>query len=200
MSVNPSTSEARKPYHAVRAMTNRRWETEQFHLAAYFRALKNLASDVEKPRDWDPSPASGAGARDRRRTGERGSGTCDSMARGACRVSSGPRWMSRVTPDAEAGVCEAALRAYLEQLVMRHIFPRVEGSFSALSLLSLCDEGPPRLSSSCKKIQLVMLHISSKTRQTLLGHAISNFGDPRLFSTMLNWPRSLEQLPHNLTL
>lgn len=47
-----------------------------------------------------------------------------------------------MTPDAEAGVCKAALRAYLEQLVMRHIFPCVEGSFSALSLLSLCDEPP----------------------------------------------------------
>lgn len=32
-----------------------------------------------------------------------------------------------------------------------------------------------------------------KTRSAHLGHDISDFGYPRPFSTMLNWPRSLEQ-------
>lgn len=57
-------------------MTNRQWETEQFYLVVYFRA-SNVASNVEKPRDWNRSPVLGASARDRSGTGERGSGTCD---------------------------------------------------------------------------------------------------------------------------
>lgn len=54
-------------------------------------------------------------------------------------AASEPRSMSRVTPDVDASVCEATLRAYPEQLVMRHIFSCVEALFSAISLLSLCE-------------------------------------------------------------
>lgn len=107
-----------------------------------------------------------------------------SIACWAWHASSGPRSTSWVTPDAEASVCEATLRAYLEQLVMRHICWGLI-LCSVFVIFVWTDEGP-HLSSSCNKIQPVTDHISRKTGSTLLGHAISNFGDSRRFSTMLN--------------
>lgn len=189
---NHITTTGRRLIHQQATCTNK-YHTEWWQITGgkqnsfttlFFLGRRNLASSMEEPWDCDRSPTvthpcvwslqgRTAWQRDTR-----------SIACWAWHASSGPRSTSWVTPDAEASVCEAALRAYLEQLVMRH-------SYWGLILCSVfvifvwTDEGP-HLSSSCNKIQPVTDHISRKTGSTLLGHAISHFCDPRRFSTMLN--------------
>lgn len=91
---------------------------------------------MEEPRDCNRDPVLGVRAREP--CWGRGSWQWDMWSTYAV-LDALPLGLSRVTPDDEARFCEAALIAYLEQLVTRHIFPCVDSFFSALSLLSSCE-------------------------------------------------------------
>lgn len=144
--VNQSTGDAHKQYHAVRAMINHHWGMEQFYHVVYFKhgerhgGIPGLLSwpGVRRLRTWQLLGQGIVGV--------------GHVIHGALCLTCFLWVCLRVTPDDEARFCEAALRAYLEQLVTRHIFSCVDSFFSALSLLSSCElMRGPRLSSSCHK-------------------------------------------------